>query len=214
MTTTITFMNNGIKIKYTTIINYLFIFLTINYNIITSFVTHIDSTGYAIMGLSFVVLLLNRKSFMGLQLKKPIIFWLFWCLYAVLNYYLRRSHENSFTVFELYSKIFIPLILMTVVVSEYGENPNRTLWLCFITHAIYTLLGCYFDRNILHRIDDEENVLGNAFATTSCLTLFYLTLLNRKKKIDIVLFILLAVVISVVLAMSGTRKAFGAGEIM
>lgn len=199
--------------RSTTIINYLFIFLTINNTIFVQFVTRFYGAGYALSALSIAVLLLNGKRFTNLQLKKPIIFWLFWCLYAFLNYYIHPHNIQPMTVFDLYGKIFIPLIVMVVVVLEYEQNANRLLWLCFITHAVYMLLGYYFDSGILNRIDEEENQLGNAYAINSSFTLFYLILLNRTKRINLVWFVILTVVIMMTLAMTGTRKAFGAGMV-
>lgn len=199
--------------KLTTIVNYLFIFLVINYSLIVKYITHIDSAEYGLVLLSFAVFVLNASSFKSLQLRKPIVFWLLWCVYAFLNYYMHPHTVNPLGVLVLYRKIFIPLIVMMVVVKEYKANSNKILWVCFITHAVYMLLGYYFDRGILYRIDEEDNELGNAYAIISSFTLFYLMLLNRTKKINIVWFVLLTAVIMLALAMSGTRKAFGAGVI-
>lgn len=199
--------------KWITRINYLFVFLVINYSLIAKYITHVDSAGYGFVLLSFAVFVLNASSFKSLQLRKPIVFWLLWCVYAFLNYYVHPHGVNPMGVLALYRKIFIPLIVMTVVVKEYKANSNKILWVCFITHAVYMLMGYYFDRGILYRIDDEENELGNAYAIISSFTLFYLMLLNRTKKINTVLFVILTVVIMLALAMSGTRKAFGAGVI-
>ena len=199
--------------KWITRINYLFVFLVINYSLIVRYITHIDSAEYGLVLLSFAVFVLNASSFKALQLRKPIVFWLLWCVYAFFNYYVHPHDVNPMGVFVLYRKIFIPLIVMTVVVKEYKANSTKILWVCFITHAVYMLMGFYFDRGILYRIDEEENELGNAYAIISSFTLFYLMLLNRTKKINIVLFVLLTVVIMLALAMSGTRKAFGAGLI-
>lgn len=194
-------------------INCLFVFLVINYSLIARFITKIDSTGYGLVFLSILVLFVNGKQFIQLQLGKPIVFWSIWCIYAFINYYVHPHDVNPMGMFVLYRKIFIPLIVMTVVVKEYKANSNKILWVCFITHAVYMLMGYYFDRGILYRINDEENMLGNDYAIISSFTLFYLILLNRTKKINIVWFVLLTVVIILALAMSGTRKAFGAGVI-
>ena len=202
-------MNNSKS--FTTIINYLFVFLTINYRLIVSFVTHVDSAGYGLIALSFLVLVLNAKKINLLQLKKPVVFWLIWCVYAFLNYYSHPHTNISFPVFTLYRKIFIPLIVLTVVITEYERNTNRLLWLCFITHAVYMAAGYYFDRGILYRIDDEENQLGNAYAIISSFTIFYAMLLNRKKKIPMPVFLIIFVLIILVLSLAGTRKAFCAG---
>lgn len=204
-------MNNNTKL--TTIVNYLFVFLVINYSLIVKYITHIDSAEYGMVLLSFAVFVLNASIFKSLQLRKPIIFWLLWCVYAFLNYYMHPHDVNSLGVLSLYRKIFIPLIVMTVVVKEYKANSNKILWVCFITHAVYMIMGFYFDRGILYHIDEEDSELGNAYAIISSFTLFYLTLLNRSKKINMVWFVLLTVVIMLALAMSGTRKAFGAGVI-
>jgi O-antigen ligase len=74
--------------------------------------------------------------------------------------------------------------------------------------------GYYSDRGFLYRDLGEENSLGNAYAIISLYTIFYLMLLNHAKKIPTVLFLALAVFVVFVLAMSGTRKAFGAGVLL
>jgi len=198
--------------KWITRINYLFVFLVINYSLIVKYIIHVDYAGYGLLFLSILVFVINARSFNSLQLRKPILFWLIWCVYAFLNYYM-HTHSVPMSVLVLYRRVFIPLIVMTVVVKEYKANSTKILWVCFITHAVYMLMGFYFDRGILYRIDDEDHELGNAYAIISSFTLFYLMLLNRTKKINMVWFVLLTVVIMLALAMAGTRKAFGAGVI-
>lgn len=205
-------MNNNNKL--TTIVNYLFIFLVINYRLIVSYITHVDSAGYALIFLSILVFVINARSFNSLQLKKPIIFWLVWCVYVFLNYYMHPHTHASLSFVALYRKIFIPLIVMTVVVKEYQRNTNGLFWICFITHAVFMAAGYYFDRGILYRDLGEENSLGNAYAIISSFTIFYLMLLNHAKKVPTVIFLALAGFVVFVLAMSGTRKAFGAGVLL
>lgn len=200
------------NVKLTTIVNYLFIFLAINYNrIIVNFITHIDSAGYLLSLLSIAVVLLNINSFRLLLRGKPIIFWFIWCIYAFINYYLHPHTNASFSISSIYIRIFIPLIVLTVAVIEYERNTVGLLWICLITHVFFMAAGFYYDRGILFRDLDEENILGNSYAIISSFTLFYLVLLNRLGKIPTLLFLVMAIIIVFVLAMSGTRKAFGAG---
>lgn len=199
--------------KIISIVNYLFIFLVINYDIFVKFISEIDSTGYGLIFLSIIVVIFNGRQFSNLQLKKPIVFWLIWCFYVFINYYI-HPHNNPIGVFALYRKIFIPLVTLTIVVKEYKENSYKLLWLCMITHIIYMLSGYYFDSGILYRDLGYNNDLGNAYATISSFSLFYLILLNRCGKLKTLWFVLLSIVVIFVLAMSGTRKAFGFGILL
>lgn len=199
--------------RFTTIVNYLFIFLSINYSLYAIFATHFLGYRFVLIAFSVVVLLLNASSFVRIVQKRPIVFWLAWCLYAFMNYYLHPADNQEMTCFVLYGKIFIPLTVLMVVVKEYRQNAGRLLWFCFFTHAAYMLLGYRLDSGILNRINGDENQLGNSYAIISSFTLFYLTLLNRTKRLPVVVYIPLAVVIMSTLAMSGTRKAFGAGAV-
>lgn len=201
--------------KLIMIVNYLFIFLAINYRkIIVRFITQIDSVGLLLSFFSIVVVFLNINKFKLLLRGKPIIFWFLWCIYAFFNYYLHPHTNISLSFFGLYYKIFIPLIVMTVVVIEYERNTVGLLWICLITHVTFMAAGYFFDSGILFRDLGKENVLGNAYAIISSFTLFYLVLLNRLKRIPSFVFLVLAFLIIFVLAMSGTRKAFGAGLLM
>ena len=195
-------------------INYLFLFLVINYQLVVSYITQFDSAGYFLLALSLVVLLLNSKQIKSIQNTKPVKFWLLWCIYVVINYYLHPIHTNEISFLRVIKVVLYPLLTMTITVKEFEENPIGLIKLCAVTILTYTLLGFYFDRGILFRIEGEDNVLGNAYAIITCFSLFYLTLLQRTKHINLVLFVVLVIVVLIVLAMSGTRKAFGAGLIM
>lgn len=195
-------------------INYLFLFLVINYQLVAKFITHIDSAGYFLLALSLVVLLLNSKQVISVQSTKPVKFWLLWCIYVIVNYYLHPVHVNDLTFLQLYRFVFYPFITMTIIIIEYKNNPIPLIKLCAVTILTHTLLGFYFDRGILYRNEDMDHVLGNAYAIITCFGLFYLTLLQRTKHINMILFVVLVIVVLIVLAMSGTRKAFGAGLIM
>ena len=199
---------------FVTKINYLYLFLVINYQLVVSYITHIDSTGYLMLALSLLVLLLNGKQIISIQSTKPVGFWLLWCIYVVINYYLHPVHVSGLSFLRLITSVFYPLLTMTITVKEFEDNPIGLIKLCAVTVLTYTLLGYYFDRGILFRIEGEDNVLGNTYAIITCLSMFYLTLLQRTKHINLVLFVVLVIVVIVVLAMSGTRKAFGSGLIM
>ena len=196
------------------IINYLFIFLVINYSLLVNFVFHIDKTGYGLIFLSVLVLVINAKDFKTIQLSKPVVFWLIWCFFVVFNYAIHDHSVNPMNVLGLFRRVFIPLITMTVVIKEYRHNDTGFLWLCAIAFLFYTAIGYYFDRGILYRVEGDENVLGNTYAITVSLGLFFFVLLQKQGKLKMVIWIALAAVIMLVLAMSGTRKAFGVGIIL
>lgn len=199
--------------KLYTLVNYLFIFLVINYNLFVKFIINIDSTGYGLIFLSVIVLFINYKKIINIQFSKPIVFWFIWCVFVLLNYFI-HPHNHSIGIFSLYRKIFIPFITMIIVLIEYRKDPIKLLWVCFITHMFYMLAGYKFDPGILHRDLGEDNELGNAYGTISSFTLFYVVLLNKFKKINLGWLIGIFILVFVFLAMSGVRKAFGAGIIL
>lgn len=206
-------MNNRYG-KITRIVNYLFIFLAINYTIVVNFITHIDSAGYALVLLSIIVLFLNGSSIRVIYLKKPVIFWLLWCIFVTFNYFI-HSQPYPLTLISLIRMVYIPLILLIIVDKEYRINSHSLIWICLITHIVYTIGGYYFDSNLLYReTAGNDNTLGNLYAINVSFTLFYLALLNRIGKLSWLWFIVLTLVVVLVLALSGTRKAFGAGLII
>ena len=84
--------------NYKSFINYLFIFLAINYNLLVKFVVKIDYTGYGLIFLSLIVFLTNFSAVQRLQSKKPIVFWLIWCIFALINYYLHPHYLDYYSI--------------------------------------------------------------------------------------------------------------------
>lgn len=202
------------RISFDVIVNYLFVFLAINYTILSIFVFKVDSKYYGLILCSFLVFLFNIKKFETVQLSRPVFFWLIWCFYAVLNYIVHPSLIEPMDLQALYRRVFIPLITMTVAIIEYRRNPKRFIWLCTFTTLVYAFLGFYYDTGILFRDLGEDNILGNTYAITTCFGVFYIAILNRICKVNLFFSIFIMFVLMLVLAMSGTRKAFGAGMIM
>ena len=200
--------------KFITAINYLFIYLVINYQLVVDYIILIDSAGYLLLLLSLVILILNSKQIASIQSTKPVKFWLFWCIYVTLNYYFHPFHSNELSILQIVRFVLYPLLTMTITVKEYKDNPVGLIKISAVALLSYALIGAYFETGVLYRRMDMESVLGNTYAIITSCSLFYLCLLQRTRRINMVLFVALTIIIFVVLAMSGTRKAFFGGGIM
>ena len=194
--------------------NRFYIFLIVNYGLISQFVIHTDSSGYFLLFLSALVLLINSKAIANLQLSKPIVFWTIWCIFAFCNYHFRTFHESPMSFVQSIRFIFYPLLSMTIVAKEFADDQSGTIKWCFFAFLCYTIFGYVFDPGILYRELGEDNTLGNTYAITTSLCLFFLIMVKKKTKMNLLLFLIMTVLLIVVLAFSGTRKAFGAGVIM
>lgn len=200
--------------KLISFINRIYIFLIINYGLISQFVIHTDSSGYLLIFMSVLVLMLNSKAIANLQLSKPIAFWTIWCIFAFCNYHFRPFHVSPMSFVQSIRFVFYPLLTMTIVAKEFADNQSGTIKWCFVSFLCYTIFGYLFDPGILFRELGEDNTLGNTYAITTSLCLFFLILVKKKTKMSFPLFLIMAILLIFVLAFSGTRKAFGAGIIM
>jgi len=199
--------------NFITFVNYIFIFLVVNYSLFVNFITGVDSAGYGLSLLSIIVVFLNFRDFNQIQSQRPVLFWLLLCIYAFLNYYI-HPHNIQIPLLVLYRRVFVPLVSLLVVIKEYKNDKYRLLWLCFITYATFFALGAYFDKGLISGVEGTHRQLGNHYAITSCLSVFFLILLNRNKKISLPLTVVIIILVMIVVSMTGTRKAFGAGLII
>jgi O-antigen ligase len=198
--------------RFVKIYNYIYIFIVLNYTYLVWFVLSIDFTGYGLLALTIVSALVNREGLSKLYYSKPIALWFLWAIYSFLNYCFHSfSIIGLESIFYIFIKLWVPLNLMSIVCIEYRNNSNGALWICFATFVAYTILGMFFDINLLFRTLGESNLLGNRYANTVCVTFFVLCLLNKKDLIKTPLFLILCLLLFVLLAMCGVRKAFVAG---
>ena len=190
--------------------NYFYIFMALNYTYLVWFVFGIDFTGYGLLALTILSVLINHKTLSEMCLLKPFIFWLLWLFYSLFNYELQSSGGSFFYII---IKLWVPLNTMLIVCHEYKRNPKSSLRICVISFIVFLLLGLFFDINLLYRNLGGENTLGNYYANTICLILCFLSLLNNQHVLNTPLYIFLSAIVIFILALCGVRKAFVAGLI-
>lgn len=190
------------------VFNYIYIFYAINYAWISSSLLNVDSRGYLLLLMSLIVVILNLNPLILISKQRVYKYWCIWTFFSFVNYYLTWPHIEELIFPFLFRYIFVPLICMLLIVSELKRNVNMTLLITVCIFLIYSLVAPVFDPNVFIKYEGVHSILGNSYALVSTITLFILVLLRFKKKINILLFILLAIVITSLIVLTGTRKAF------
>src|SRR5690606_12203321 len=139
-----------------------------------------------------------------------MMFWGIWVVYSAINLIMQGYHgEISFLFFCMHS-LFVPFLVMLITSKETIRNKKQVLQLLSIVFIIYaffsvTELGAQTGTDS----DRGLGALWNEGPLTALFIIFFLGLLyvngwiNIKKLVPLILFVF------VVIALGGTRKAFG-----
>lgn len=194
------------------IFNYLYLFIVVNYTCFVWYIFDFDYTGYGLVSLTLLSIIINYRRVKNINHSKPIVFWLIWVIYASFNFLIHTSFSVGSVVYIL-ARTMVPFNAMSIVCGMYQEKAKQTLKICVVTFAVFTLLGLYYDSSIILRGVGNESIMGNYFANTICLLPFFLMLLNKENAIKIPTFLTLTIVVLSILVLCAVRKAFGAAII-
>ncbi|MCE5345944.1 MAG: O-antigen ligase family protein [Bacteroidales bacterium] len=111
--------------------------------------------------------------------------------------------------------IIKPFVVMVIVYYEFSKNSSGLIKLLTICLGLYTLMGLTvvgFDINNEGRLSSVE--LGNQLPLNIVFLIFFVCLRFSGKEINFTKTILLVVFSLLIISLSGTRKAFGAGMLI
>lgn len=181
------------------------------------YILRADGAGRTIMILSILAILLNLFEFWKnkkLFVKPAFLCWTVLMCYSIWNV-ITKGFNTEFTTFKfLRINYFDSFVFLTVAMLELNRNKEKALWTLWIALGVFLLIGL---PNFGVRGDEGRfgiEGLGNFYPLHAVCFLFVSSVLFAEEKINRTFFLALAAVISVLVLLSGSRKAFGAEAIL
>ncbi len=198
-------------------INYFYLALAILWEPLQLAFLNIDAKARIIFVLTLTVMLINLlydRKFLKLINSKPIIFWGLWVLYSIVNLQIQGYYGELSFLFYIVLQLWRPFLVMCIAAKETQRNARKLFQVLTVSFLIYGILSV----TVLGGTGAQEErligELGNNGPLTVMFLIFFASLLyvnkwlNRKKLVPLLAFAFFVV------AISGTRKAFGAALIM
>ncbi|OIQ27404.1 MAG: hypothetical protein BM564_12990 [Bacteroidetes bacterium MedPE-SWsnd-G2] len=176
----------------------------------------IDGQGRSILFLALVTLSTNlySKTFLKLIKRKPIIIWIVWCVFGIVNLFIVGYNIKTPFILHIFFNFLLPLLVMAIVSLEYIRNKIGLLKLLRFSFAIYLVLVLIVIYTSSSGIERVGGALGNQAPLNVIFLAFVVFVLESHKRFNYkyIPFILTAVLF-VVLSYA-TRKALIALIIM
>ena len=208
------------KSKLYSYFNYFYIAIVLLWRPLQGTILTVDGKGRILLLLTIIALLINcnRIVFRKILYKQPIVIWLLWCIYVIINTYLSGFYREdvSFLYFAI-NQICCPCIIMAVIAFEYFKDDRKLLKYVLFIFLIYAFIGAFvMDIGYVAAEEDAVNVntLGNALALNVMMIIFFTGLCYCRKELSLKITVVLILFAMGIIVMSATRKALGAGVLM
>lgn len=198
--------------SFTTLFNLLYIFVRVVWPPFQIYYLKADGAGRTLTVLTILVVLLNlgelrrqKKAFATPAFRC----WVVLLLYSMLNSFAKGFYTEFGLLIYFNDNFFYPIILLIVAMLEFQKDKRRCMKAIWIALAVYFIIGLPF----MGRNFDERTLvegLGNLYPLHAVAFLMVSSIMLVEGRIKRGAFIALAFVITMVILMSGTRKAFGA----
>jgi hypothetical protein len=171
----------------------------------------VDGAGYTIVLLSVFVIIINLDEFRRQKTAfatKAFRCWVILLCYSMINVYFKGFHAY-FGVFGFFkSNFFNPFILLVIIMMEMHKNKQRCLKALWIALTVYLIIGfAFLGRDYGGRA--MVGGIGNLYPLHAVAYMFVTAILYVGGKFKTWFFVVIAVIISLIILGSGTRKAFG-----
>ena len=196
--------------------NLFYIFMAIIWQPFQIYILKVDGAGRTIMILSILAIVLNLYEFW--KQKEAFIFPAFICwtvlfCYSMWNAFTKGFYAEYGTFKFLRDKFFDSFVLLIFMMLELKKSKYSCLWVIWIALGVYLFIGLpNFALNPEERFSVEG--IGNLYPLHAVAFLFVTSILFVEEKIRMWLFVVVAIGVSVIIYLSGTRKAFGAEVIL
>lgn len=197
--------------------NLFYIFICLIWPPFRLYILRADGAGRIIMILSIIAILLNLFEFWKskkLFVKPAFLCWTALLCYSMWNVF-AKGFNTEYTTFKfLRVNFFDTFVLLIIAMLELSRNKEKALLTLWIALGVYLLIGLpsFGSRGDEGRYGIEG--IGNLYPLHAVSFLFVSSVLFAEEKINRTVFLVLAAVISVIILLSGTRKAFGAEAIL
>lgn len=200
----------GFSIKQ---INYFYLAFVLLWQPLQIAFVQVDGAGripFFLTILVFVINYINDPTFKKQILTTPTLFWAIWGIYSSVNLLVHGYYGEIPFLFFLIHSLFTPFLVMLLTSKEVIRNKKHVLQLLSVVFIIYavlsvTVLGAQTNA-------DSERSLGalwNEGPLTALFIVFFLGLLYVNNWLTIRNLIPLILFVFVIIALGGTRKAFG-----
>lgn len=196
--------------------NLFYIFVCIVWPTFHLFVLKGDAAGRTIVFLTILAILLNLSEFMRRKdvfTKPAFVCWTVLVCFSMINAFVHGFYSENGTFIFLKVNFFHPFAFLVISLLELHRNKRRAMSVIWAALGVYLLIGIPFI-GLSSRGRTEVAEIGNLFSLQAVVFLFVSSLLVVEKRIRTRLFIVLAIVVSAIILLSGTRKAFGAEVII
>ena len=181
------------------------------------YILRADGAGRIIMILSIIAILLNLPEFWKskkLFVKPAFLCWSVLLCYSIWNAF-TKGFNTEFTTFKfLRVNFFDSFVFLIIMLLELSRNKEKALRILWIALGVYLLIGLpsFGVRGEEGRYGIEG--IGNLYPLHAVCFLFVSSVMFAEEKINRTSFLVLVAVISVIILLSGSRKAFGAEAIL
>lgn len=206
-----------IEIKNHSYFNYFFIAIVLLWAPLQGTIISFDSKGRILFALTIIAFIVNynKQVFKKMLFSKPIILWIIWVIYSAINMMSKGFHNEYLSPsFYIITKLFMPLVIMSVCAYEYNKNNYKLTKTLLYIFCIYSIIGFFFMTINRSHTSDGAATLGNLLALNNLFIIFYAGLLYKWGELSSVKFIGFVVFVFVVIIASATRKALGAATIL
>lgn len=167
----------------------------------------IDSAGrmYSLLLLFLLVIAFLYSKLRTLIFKKPIIFWVIWIVYALVNT-LTQGLNFDMQVWQFFTFLIAPLALLFFISLNYKEMIK------YITLSSYLALLIIFflESSVYYKGEGfrlGERINSNEIGLDAALTLLFIILFQRVSKMSYLLLFVLAILPSYIILSTGSRSA-------
>lgn len=208
-------MMNNLR-SFITLYNLFYIFMCIVWHPFQIYYLRVDGAGYTIVMLTVLVIIVNLDE---LRWQKNAFnthafrLWVILLCYSMINAFC-KGFIAYYGVFNFLNvNFFHPLILLIIAMLELHKDKKRCLKAIWIALSIYLIIALPFmGRDYGGRA--MIGGIGNLYPLTAVAYLFVSAILFVGGGIKTWAFVVIAVIISFLILISGTRKAFGAEVII
>ena len=197
--------------------NLFYILLSIIWQPFQIYVLKVDGAGRTIMLLSILAVFLNLTSFWRYR---KIVFtsafkcWVLLILYSMLNVLYKGFYYEDGTFAFLRNNFLDSFVLLLIILLELNRDKYSCLKLIWAALGLYLLVGLPHFSTGLWAYRFEVEGIGNLYPLHAVCLLFVSAVLCVEDKMKRVSFVLLTIGVSVIILLSGTRKAFGVEAIL
>lgn len=160
-----------------------------------------------------ICLSLKDASFRKMLASKPVIFWVFWSIYSLINWFVIGNMPDDIPIWTFVLRHFIyPLMTMLLVYYEGCADLRTTTKMLIISYVIFLFMGL-----TMQSAGSGDGIgwdarggaqLGNSLPLNACALAFLVCFAYLQKWIDYKILSIIIILCTLAILFTATRKAF------